>query len=274
MDKARMTLTSKVPVRFEQKIRNVNRTVGTMLSSELTRRHQLGMYTGSLPEDAVWIDCVGTGGQSFGAFAIKGVTLSVTGESNDYVGKGLSGGRIIVKPPANCPIVPEENIIIGNVALYGATSGEAYFRGLAGERFCVRNSGAWAVVEGVGDHGCEYMTGGRALVLGATGRNFAAGMSGGVAFVYDPKGTFPIHCNQDMVDLKPLHQKSISELKGMLERHFKYTGSTVAAAILANWEGELQHFVRVMPRDYARVMKQLEEQARLAVEEATSHVVR
>jgi glutamate synthase domain-containing protein 2/glutamate synthase domain-containing protein 1/glutamate synthase domain-containing protein 3 len=274
MDKARMTLTSKVPVRFEQKIRNVNRTVGTMLSSELTRRHNLGMYTGSLPDDAVWIDCEGTGGQSFGAFAIKGLTLNLTGESNDYVGKGLSGGRIIVKPPASCPIVPEENMIVGNVVLYGATSGEAYFRGLAGERFAVRNSGAWAVVEGVGDHGCEYMTGGRVAVLGATGRNFAAGMSGGVAYVYDPKGAFPIHCNKDMVDLKPLHAKSIGELKGMLERHVKYTGSTVAARILENWEGELQHFVRVMPRDYARVLKTQEEQARLAVEEATSHVAR
>ncbi|MFM1921875.1 MAG: hypothetical protein RLZZ303_3509 [Candidatus Hydrogenedentota bacterium] len=274
MEKARMTLTSKVNVRFEQKIRNVNRTVGTMLSSELTRRHNLGMYTGSLPDDTVWIDCQGIGGQSFGAFAVKGLTLCVTGESNDYVGKGLSGGRIIVKPPANCPIVAEENIIIGNVALYGATSGEAYFRGLAGERFCVRNSGAWAVVEGVGDHGCEYMTGGRAAILGPTGRNFAAGMSGGIAYVYDPKGQFPIHCNKEMVDLKPLHTKSLPELKGMLERHLKYTGSEVAQRILENWESELRHFVRVMPRDFARVMKQQEEHARIAVEEATQHVAR
>jgi glutamate synthase domain-containing protein 2/glutamate synthase domain-containing protein 1/glutamate synthase domain-containing protein 3 len=274
MDKARMALTSKVPVRFEQPVRNVHRTVGTMLSSELTRRHGLGMYTGSLPEDTIWIDCKGVGGQSFGAFAIHGVTLNLTGESNDYVGKGLSGGKIIVKPPVDCPIVPEENIIIGNVALYGATSGEAYFRGLAGERFAVRNSGAWAVVEGVGDHGCEYMTGGRVAIIGPTGRNFAAGMSGGIAYVYDPKGVFHLGCNTQMVDMKPLHPKSLDELKGMLERHLRYTGSTVAQRILENWEGELRHFVRVMPRDYARVLKTQEEQTRLAVEEATANVAR
>jgi len=241
-------------------IRNVNRTVGTMLSSELTRRHKVGLESGTLPEDVVWIDCTGAAGQSFGAFAIKGVTLSVTGEANDYCGKGLSGGKIIVKPPAECPIVPEENIIIGNVALYGATGGEAYFRGIAGERFCVRNSGARAVVEGVGDHGCEYMTGGRAAILGKTGRNFAAGMSGGIAFVYDEDGTFAQRCNLEQVDLKPMNEKSIADLRLMLERHVEYTGSTVAEGILENWDEALARFVRVMPRDYARVLRETEAQ--------------
>jgi glutamate synthase domain-containing protein 2/glutamate synthase domain-containing protein 1/glutamate synthase domain-containing protein 3 len=261
MDKARPTLERKEPVRFSVSIRNTHRTVGTMLSSELTRRHKLGMYTGHLPEDTVWIDCYGVGGQSFGAFIIQGVTLNVYGELNDYAGKGLSGGKLIVQPPADFKGIPEENIIVGNVALYGATGGEAYFRGVAGERFCVRNSGAWAVVEGVGDHGCEYMTGGRAAILGPTGRNFAAGMSGGIAYVYDPEGKFPILCNKGMVDLKPLHEKSIPELRWMLERHVQYTGSTVAANLLANWDESLRRFVRVMPRDYARVLKKPQETA-------------
>lgn len=254
MERARPALENKKPVRFSIKLRNVNRTVGTMLSSELTRRHKLGMYTGALPEDTVWIDCMGEAGQSFGAFAIQGVTLCVDGEANDYCGKGLSGGKIIVRPPKNCSIVPEKNIIVGNVALYGATGGEAYFYGIGGERFCVRNSGAWAVVEGVGRHGCEYMTGGRVVVLGETGRNFAAGMSGGIAFVYDPKGTFAIDCNTEMVDLKPLHEKSIPELLYLLERHALYTGSVKANKILDNFEREKSYFVRVMPKDYAAVL--------------------
>ncbi|MCP4642145.1 MAG: glutamate synthase large subunit [bacterium] len=243
------------PLRLAVDIRNTDRTVGTMLSSTLTRRFKLGMYTGRLKDDTIRIDCTGTAGQSFGAFAIQGVTLAVTGEANDYCGKGLSGGKIIVRPPGECPIVPEEHVVVGNVALYGATGGEAYLRGLAGERFCVRNSGAWTVVEGVGDHGCEYMTGGRAVILGPTGRNFAAGMSGGIAFVYDPDGAFPAHCNTEMVDLKPLHALSIPQLQHMLERHVKHTGSTVAQDILGNWEEEQKHFVRVMPREYARVLK-------------------
>ncbi|HOV60724.1 MAG TPA: glutamate synthase large subunit [Candidatus Hydrogenedentes bacterium] len=273
MEKARPALERKEPVRFGIQIRNVNRTVGTMLSSELTRRHKLGMYGGQLPEDTVWIDCDGVAGQSFGAFAIQGVTLCVTGEANDYCGKGLSGGKIIVKPPEDFPGVPEKNIIVGNVALFGATGGEAYFRGVAGERFCVRNSGAWAVVEGVGDHGCEYMTGGRAVILGPTGRNFAAGMSGGVAFVYDPDGVFPGRCNRAMVDLKLLHAESLPELRRMLERHARYTGSPIAARILEHWEEELKHFIRVMPRDFARVIRERRERehAALAMKEE-SHV--
>lgn len=268
MEKAKPALESKAPVRFRQAIRNIHRTVGTLLSSELTMRHKLGMYTGSLPEDTVWIDCEGTAGQSFGAFIIKGVTLTVEGEANDYIGKGLSGGKLIVFPPKDCHIRAEDNIIVGNVALYGATSGEAYFRGIAGERFCVRNSGAWAVVEGVGDHGCEYMTGGRALILGKTGRNFAAGMSGGIAFVYDPDGTFPHCCNTGSVDLKPLHADSIPEILWLLERHHRYTGSPVAARIMENWNREKDRFVRVMPRDYARVLRE----RKLREVEETTHV--
>ena len=258
MEQARPALEGREPVRFSIAVRNVNRTVGAMLSSELTRRHKLGMYTGCLPEDTVWIDCHGVAGQSFGAFAIQGVTFNLTGEANDYIGKGLSGAKLIVSPPKECPIVPEENIVVGNVALYGATSGEAYFRGMAGERFCVRNSGAWAVVEGLGDHGCEYMTGGRVVVLGKTGRNFAAGMSGGIAFIYDLDGSFAAHCNTSMVDLKPLHEKSLPELRQMLERHLRYTGSVIAQRILDQWEVAVTKFVRVMPREYARVLKSKE----------------
>jgi glutamate synthase domain-containing protein 3 len=243
---------------IETEIRNTNRTVGTMLASELTRVHKVGLETGYLPEDTVWLECRGAAGQSFGAFTIQGMTLRVWGEANDYCGKGLSGAKLIVRPPENAAITPEENIVIGNVALYGATGGEAYFRGIAGERFCVRNSGAWAVVEGVGDHGCEYMTGGRAAILGKTGRNFAAGMSGGIAFVYDVDGTFASRCNPGSVDLKPMNERSADDLRRMLERHVEYTDSTVARFILENWDDELSRFVRVMPRDYARVLREME----------------
>lgn len=264
------------PIRFDATIRNINRTVGTMLSSELTRRFKVGMYGGTLEEDTIWIDCKGIGGQSFGAFSIKGVTLAISGEANDYCGKGLSGGKIIVRPPENITegFVPEENIIIGNVALFGATSGEAYYRGIAGERFCVRNSGAWAVVEGVGDHGCEYMTGGRAVVLGPVGRNFASGMSGGIAFIYDPEGAFPIHCNPANVDLKSMNEKSTADLRYLLERHFQYTGSTVAKKILDNFEGELGHFVRVMPRAYAAVLRERAAEDQAKREEEVAHATR
>ncbi|MDK1021357.1 MAG: glutamate synthase subunit alpha, partial [Candidatus Hydrogenedentes bacterium] len=257
IEKAKPALDFKAPVHFSINIRNTNRTVGTMLSSELTRRHHLGMYGGKLQEDTVRIDCFGVAGQSFGAFVIDGVTLNVVGEANDYLGKGLSGGKIIVRPPADSPLVPEENILIGNVALYGATSGHCYIRGRAGERFCVRNSGAWAVVEGVGDHGCEYMTGGRVVIIGETGRNFAAGMSGGIAFVWDADGTFAKRCNTGMVDIKTMHRESIPELRFMLQRHARYTGSTVAQGILNAWEESLPNFKRVMPRDYARVLREL-----------------
>jgi glutamate synthase (NADPH/NADH) large chain len=264
MRQAKDALESKKPVRFKTAIRNVNRTVGTMLSSALTRRHKLGMYTGHLDDDIVWIDCEGTAGQSFGAFSIQGVTLSVTGEANDYCGKGLSGGKIIVRPPKTAGIVPEANIVVGNVCLYGATSGEAYFRGIAGERFCVRNSGAWAVVEGVGDHGCEYMTGGRAVIIGKTGRNFGAGMSGGIAYVYDADGSFPGHFNKGLADIEPIDEQGKIEVRSMLEKHVKYTESTVAQGILDTWDQSIQKFVRVMPRDYARVLREKAEQEKAA----------
>ncbi len=212
------------PVRFPATIRNVNRTVGTMLGAELTRRHG----GEGLPDDTIVVDFTGSAGQSFGAFLPKGITLRLVGDANDYCGKGLSGGRVIVHPPADSPFVAEENIIAGNVILYGATAGEMYLRGVVGERFCVRNSGATAVVEGVGDHACEYMTGGRVLVLGPTGRNFGAGMSGGIAFVHDPDGTFPSRVNAEMVDLEAPDDDDAAWLRDRVERHLAETGSNVA----------------------------------------------
>jgi glutamate synthase (ferredoxin) len=183
------------------------------------------------------------------------MTLELEGDANDYCGKGLSGGKIIVYPPKESTFVPEENILIGNVVLYGATSGSFFARGVAGERFCVRNSGAMAVVEGVGDHGCEYMTGGRAVIIGKTGRNFAAGMSGGIAYVYDADGDFHIRCNQEMVDLEKLDDaEDVDLVRGLLERHKEYTGSTVASAMLADWPAVTAKFVKVMPRDFKRVL--------------------
>ncbi len=234
-------------------IRNVNRTVGTMLGSELTRRYG---QTG-LPDDTIDITFHGSAGQSFGAFLPAGITLRLEGDANDYIGKGLSGGKIIVYPPRDATFIPEENIIIGNVALYGATSGAAFFRGVAGERFMVRNSGAVAVVEGTGDHGCEYMTGGRAVIIGRTGRNFAAGMSGGIAYVLDEDGDFHTRCNMEMVGLEPLEEpEDLDLVKGLLERHVEYTGSTVAARLLADWPASARKFVKVMPTDYRRVLEQ------------------
>jgi len=231
-------------------IRNVNRVVGTILGSEVTRKYG----EAGLPEDTINLKFTGSAGQSFGAFVPNGITMTLEGDTNDYLGKGLSGGKIIVYPPKDATFVPEENIVIGNVAFYGATSGEAYIRGLAGERFCVRNSGVRAVVEGVGDHGCEYMTGGRAVILGETGRNFAAGMSGGVAYVLDPDGKFEVNCNKQMVDLDPLDDDDAIELNQMIAKHAGYTGSTVAKAILANWAEILPKFVKVIPKDYKRVL--------------------
>ena len=215
-----------------------------------------------LPEDTVRLRFTGSAGQSFGAFIPPGLTLELEGDTNDYVGKGLSGGRIVVRPPGDSPFKAHENVIAGNVALYGATGGEAFIRGVAGERFAVRNSGAVAVVEGVGDHGCEYMTGGRVLVIGRTGRNFAAGMSGGVAWVYDPDGTFARRCNPEMVGLEPLAgvPAEADEVRVLLERHRELTGSDRAAQLLADWDAILPCFVRVIPHDYRRV---LDAQARM-----------
>ncbi len=253
LPKAAAALERGEPVEWTEPIRNVNRTVGTILGSEVTRK-----YGGAgLPDDTIKIHFVGSAGQSFGAFVPKGMTLTLEGDANDYVGKGLSGGKLVVFPPNHSTFVAEENIVIGNVALYGATSGRAFFRGGAGERFCVRNSGALAVVEGVGDHGCEYMTGGTAVIIGATGRNFAAGMSGGSAFIWDPEGTFPNRCNREMVALEPLEDSEDIELvRDLLIQHAGYTRSAVAAWLLKSWDEAIGQFVKVMPVDYRRVLDQ------------------
>jgi glutamate synthase domain-containing protein 3 len=232
-------------------VRNVNRTVGGILSGEIARRRgQAG-----LPESTIEISFAGSAGQSFAAWLAPGVTLSLRGETNDYTGKGLSGGIVAVRPPEGAVFRAEENMIVGNTVLYGATAGRAFFRGLAGERFAVRNSGAYAVVEGVGDHGCEYMTGGRVVVLGPTGRNFAAGMSGGIAYVYDVDRRFGRRCNRELVDLEPLVAEDEAELKLMIEEHRQRTGSLVARNALAQWErGARERFIKVMPRDYKRAL--------------------
>jgi glutamate synthase (NADPH/NADH) large chain len=271
------------PVVLERAIRNVDRTVGAMLSGEVAKRHG---HAG-LPEDTISIRFEGTAGQSFGAFLSRGVTLELTGDANDYVAKGLSGGRVVVRQPKASKLDPTLNIIVGNTVLYGAIAGEAYFEGVAGERFAVRNSGAVAVVEGTGDHGCEYMTGGVVVVIGKTGRNFAAGMSGGVAYIYDPVDMFATLCNTSMVKLERIapshradsedgapHQRSISvedsgmgdmlgfdaeRLRILVERHYRYTNSARARMLLANWGHALTKFVKVMPIDYARALTALKQ---------------
>jgi len=269
-------------VRLEFKIRNAHRSVGAMLSGTIARKYG---HEG-LPADTIHVAFSGIAGQSFGAFLARGLTFELQGATNDYVGKGLSGGRIVVYPDPTCPAKPEENILIGNTVMYGAIEGEAYFRGVAGERFCVRNSGASAVVEGTGDHGCEYMTGGTVVVLGPTGRNFAAGMSGGVAYVYDPDGTFVTRCNPSMVMLEPLlpeamqvaaedeltaadkgrlmHLDTCDEVivRGQIERHLQYTGSTLALSLLDHWETARAKFVKVFPHEYRRALTEMHAKAR------------
>ncbi|MDD4716279.1 MAG: glutamate synthase-related protein, partial [Oscillospiraceae bacterium] len=232
-------------------VKNTDRAVGTILGSELTRKYGFD----GLPDDTITLHFTGSTGQSFGAFVPKGITMILSGDANDYTGKGLSGGRIIMFPPKKAAFAPDENMITGNVAFYGATSGEAYICGAAGERFCVRNSGVRAVVEAVGDHGCEYMTGGRVAVIGPTGRNFAAGMSGGIAYVYDEDGTFRSRCNNEMVELSSLNQEGAAELKEMIENHFHYTGSQKAKKLLDQWAFSLAKFVCVIPHDYKRMMQ-------------------
>ena len=248
---ASAALERREPVTLQMPIRNANRATGTMLGYEITKRYGAE----GLPDDTIRVQFTGSAGQSFGAFVPHGVTLTLEGDANDFWGKGLSGGRLLVYPPAASTFAPEDNVIIGNVALYGATSGEAYVRGIAGERFAVRNSGAYAVVEGVGDHGCEYMTGGRVVVLGRSGRNFAAGMSGGVAFVLDHDGRFASRCNRGMVDLEPLDDEADVDLVlGMIARHAAQTGSTHAAMLLSTWAATRTRFVKIIPRDYKRVL--------------------
>jgi glutamate synthase (NADPH/NADH) large chain len=247
---AKPALHNKERIHHEFTIKNTDRTVGTILSNEITKKYRRE----GLPEDTIHFKFTGTAGQSFAAFNTKGITHELEGDANDYFGKGLSGAKLIIYPPRQASYKPEENIIIGNVAFYGATSGEAYIRGKAGERFCVRNSGVNAVVESVGDHGCEYMTGGRVIVLGDTGRNFAAGMSGGIAYVYDVKGRFAENCNKEMVDLDPLDDEDAMILQQMILRHFEYTGSTVARFILDDFENQFKNFAKVFPKDYKRVL--------------------
>jgi glutamate synthase (ferredoxin) len=265
--RCREALEQQTPVALTMPIRNVNRTVGTMLGYEVTKRHGAD----GLPDDTIRLTFQGSAGQSFGAFVPKGISLTLEGDSNDYIGKGLSGGKLVVYPPKNSRFVAEENILIGNVALYGATGGEAYFRGVAGERFAVRNSGAMTVVEGVGDHGCEYMTGGRVVVLGTTGRNFAAGMSGGVAYVLDTLDDFQQRCNTDMVDLESLEDpEDVQLVRSLIVRHVQYTGSELGSRILDSFEALQSLFVKVMPRDYKRVL-QAQARAAAAGREATFH---
>jgi len=293
IEEAKPALDNQTPVQIETSITNVDRAAGAMLSGEVALRYG---HKG-LPDDTIHIRMKGTSGQSFGAFAARGVTLELEGEANDYVGKGLSGGRIAVYPALESKIVPEECIIVGNTVLYGAISGECYFRGVAGERFAVRNSGAHAVVEGLGDHGCEYMTGGVLLVIGPTGRNFAAGMSGGVAYVLDSEGDFERRCNLSMVELEPVTEEDdaleelehqggdlegygrvdihhdmtrfdAARIRHMLERHLHYTDSDTARDILHNWVRILPQFVKVMPVDYRRALSEL--QAARMVERAVA----
>jgi glutamate synthase domain-containing protein 3 len=256
---SRDALETLTPVEIDLPVRNVHRSVGTMLSGAIARRHG---STG-LPDDTIRLRLEGSAGQSLGAFLAQGITLTLEGEANDYVGKGLSGGRLIVYPPRRSSFAPEQNILIGNVALYGATSGEAFFNGVAGERFAVRNSGATAVVEGVGDHGCEYMTKGLVLVLGVCGRNFAAGMSGGVAYVFDERGDFTEkRCNLDSVDLEPILETQLGNgafdeadrIKSLVKRHLELTRSPRAAWILDNWSEALSRFIKVFPHEHKRVL--------------------
>ena len=256
---AQPAIDKQIKVTANFPIQNTDRTTGTIVSNEITK-----VYKGNgLPEDTIHFKFQGTAGQSFGAFNTKGVTLELEGDANDYFGKGLSGAQLIVYPDKKATFVPEENIIIGNVALYGATSGIAFIRGKAGERFAVRNSGAQVVVEGVGDHGCEYMTGGTAVILGPTGRNFAAGMSGGIAYIYNVQNNFAAMCNAEMVDLDPVTGDDISVLQNLLQQHFDKTGSSVAKFILADFENQLKQFIKVFPRDYKKVL-QLQKQKAVA----------
>jgi glutamate synthase (NADPH) large chain len=257
------------PVTLDVPVRNVNRTVGTMLGSQVTKR----FGADGLPDDTISIKFTGSAGQSFGAFVPHGVTLRLFGDANDYLGKGLSGGRLIVRPDERARFVAEDQIIAGNVIAYGATSGEIFIRGMVGERFCVRNSGATAVVEGVGDHACEYMTGGRAVILGETGRNVAAGMSGGIAYVLDLD---PRRVNQEMVDVQELTADDITWLHAIVEKHTAETGSPVGAAVLTDWSNRVRDFVRIMPRDYQRVLQATREAttAGRSVDEAVMEAAR
>ncbi|QDV71399.1 Ferredoxin-dependent glutamate synthase 1 [Rosistilla carotiformis] len=256
LPRAMKTLETKEPVVIESPIVNINRTVGTILSHEVAKRYG---QTG-LPEDTIHIKLTGSAGQSLGAWLARGITIELDGDANDFVGKGLSGGRIVIYPPKVSSFTAEENILVGNVCLYGATMGEAFFRGRAAERFSVRNSGANTVIEGVGDHGCEYMTGGRVVILGSTGRNFAAGMSGGIAYIWDKAGDFSLNCNLGTVELERIETEAEhDEVKELIEKHVRYTGSTVGQEALDDWDTFVKQCVKVMPTDYKRVLQELAE---------------
>ncbi|MBT4389793.1 MAG: glutamate synthase large subunit [Nitrospina sp.] len=261
IETSQLALEKKTQVYGDFNIVNTDRATGAMLSYRVSKSHG----EEGLPADTIQFGFTGSAGQSFGAFLAPGITFGLAGDANDYVGKGLSGGKIFISPPRDSTLVPEENILIGNTVLYGAISGKAFFRGIGGERFAVRNSGAHAVVEGVGDHGCEYMTGGTVVVLGATGRNFAAGMSGGLAYVLDRDNTFPIHCNQSIVDLLPVEEpEDVQQLKGLIEEHFQSTQSSVAKKVLDEWEVTLPKFVKIYPKDYRRVLEERKNEKRVA----------
>jgi glutamate synthase (NADPH/NADH) large chain len=253
VEMCRPALEDRKPVRLDMEINNTDRATGTILSHEISKRWEIA----GLPDDTIWVKFTGSAGQSFGAWLANGVSMELCGDANDYVGKGLSGGKLIVYPPANAGFVPEDNIIIGNVALYGAIAGKAFFRGEAAERFCVRNSGVHVVVEGVGDHGCEYMTGGRAVILGNTGRNFAAGMSGGIAYVWDPEDRLPDRINSGMVGhSRELEDEDEETILALVGEHLEYTGSTVAQHVLETWEARRGEFYRVISPEFKRVLDQ------------------
>jgi len=265
IEAAKEAIDHRRPVSGEFPIRNVNRTVGGLLSSAVTVVHGAD----GLPPETIRFTLRGSAGQSFGAWLAPGVELTLVGDANDYTGKGLSGGVLAVRPPDEAAFRAEDNVLVGNTVLYGATAGRAFFRGLAGERFAVRNSGALAVVEGVGDHGCEYMTGGRAVVLGPTGLNFAAGMSGGIAYVLDPDGSFAARCNMGLVGFDAISESDAIELHDMIEEHHLRTQSPVAARVLRNWAATLEAFKKVMPHDYKRALAELDEAEAAEPMEAT-----
>jgi glutamate synthase (NADPH/NADH) large chain len=267
IEAAQGSLDSQNSVRGEFSIRNIDRSTGAMLSNEISKRYK----DNGLPEDTIWFKFTGSAGQSFAAFLTHGVTFELEGEANDYFGKGLSGAKLIIYPHRDSTFVSEENTIIGNVAFYGATAGEVYIRGQAGERFCVRNSGVHAVVESIGDHGCEYMTGGTVVILGPVGKNFAAGMSGGIAYVFDPEKSLEMLCNKDMVEFEELTQDDRDEVYGKIKNHVLYTNSALGRRFAESWNDRAKSFVKVMPKDYKRALMKMKSAAALAESVKTSN---
>ncbi|MCH9662215.1 MAG: glutamate synthase subunit alpha, partial [Gammaproteobacteria bacterium] len=251
---AEQSLENKKPIKINLKLKNINRTVGTLLSAEISKKYG----EEGLRDNTIYINAIGSAGQSFAAFGAKGITFDLEGEANDYFGKGLTGSKLILRPFKESKFHAHDNVIVGNVAFYGATGGEAYIRGLAGERFCVRNSGVEVVVDSVGDHGCEYMTGGRVIILGEIGKNFAAGMSGGIAYVWDEKGVAKSRINQAMVGLEKIEtDEEKIWLLNKIEKHVQYTSSIHSRSIVEKWKKEFPKFIKIMPEDYKRSMKQL-----------------